>query len=242
LDVLEVRDGERKVQVAAVGPQEAWLCEAVANKAVSKRPLARCALFNVLRALVRGEAAAEDEPAVAACDSKMADLNFDSDEDAPRLPEPKRARARKPKGIATNATRKVTVPPLPSAVAAGSGQPLQEGSAGNAGNTFVAHIKGKHGRCLYIELDALPWFVSRLRAEHAGQLEPAVSSTSSDSPVKTSIWWDFRDESWVARTAASRIRVAVRPRMRPGFEFAGLSFEDARARALEEIKGKLEEA
>ncbi len=237
LDVLQVRDGDREVQMAAVGPQEVWLCEAVANKAVSKRPLGRCTLFTVVRDLVRGElAVADEEPAVAVSDARMADLNFDSD-DAPEVcqPDPKRARVRKSKGSSTNLSRNVTVPPLPSAVA------VPNGAAGNAGNTFLAHIAGPQGRKLYVELDALPWFVSRLRAEYVGEPEPE-SSENSGSPTRGNIWWDFRDESWVARMADSRIRVSVRPRMRPGFDFAGLSFDDARARALEEIKGKVDAA
>ncbi len=253
LDTLEVKGGDRKVRVAAVGPQEVWLCEAVANKAVSKRPLGQSTLFATVRGLVRGEIAVEDAAAaVAATDSKMADLDFDSDDAETHQPELKKARVRKPKGSITNVTRIVTVPPMApavaegsepqaSAVAKGSQQPLPEGSAGNAGHTFVAHVAGQNGRKLYIELDALPWLVSRLRAEYAGQLGTEPTS-SSDSPERCKVWWDFRDESWVARTAGSRIRVTVRPRMRLGFAFANFSFEEARSRALAEAKAQLDQA
>jgi len=237
LDVMQVREGDRDLRMAAVGPQEVWLCEAVANKAVSKRPLGRCALFAVVRGLVRGEpAVADEESAVAVCDNKMADLNFDSDDAADSgQPEPKRARVQKAKCSRSNLSRQVTVPPLPSAVA------VPDGAAGNAGNTFWAHVAGSKARKLYIELDALPWFVSRLRVEYAGELQPQ-SSQSSDSPTRSAIWWDFRDQSWVARIDDSRIRVPVVHRMRPGQDFASLSFEDARARALEEIQRKVEAA
>ena len=242
VDTLDVQVDGRMVEVVSVGPQETWLCDAVAKQAVSKRPLGHASLFGEVRGLVRGEPVDEvDTPAVAVHDDKMADLGFDSDDAAElRQPEPKKVRVRKAKTPTTNITRTVTVPEVP-AVAGCSGQPLLAGSAGNAGNTFVAHISGRHGKKLYIELDVLPWFVSRLRLEFAGLSAPSSASSESSSPSKPSIWWDFRDESWGARRGESRIRVAVRARMRPGLDFAKLSFDDARKRALDEIKEKLGE-
>lgn len=240
VDTLDVEVSGRMVEVVSVGPQEPWLCEAVAKQAVSKRPLGHASLFGAVRELVRGEPDDEvDTPAVAVhSDDKMADLGFDSDDAAElRQPEQKKARVRKAKIQSTNLTRTITVPEVP-AVAGCSGQPLHAGSAGNAGNTFVAHICGRNGKKLYIEMDALPWFVSRLRLEFVGLPAPSSASSESPSPSKPSVWWDFRDESWCARCGESRIRVAVRARMRPGQDFARLSLDEARKRALEEIKEK----
>jgi hypothetical protein len=91
---------------------------------------------------------------------------------------------------------------------------------------------------LYIEVSALTWLVSFVRAElDSGGVRPIA--VAGDGSPKSCISWDFRDECWVFRPRAggskTRRSKPVRSLMVAGKPYAHLTFEDARQAARAEF-------
>jgi hypothetical protein len=256
LDTRVIMKGNRDITFVQVGTSISWLCEVAAQQHATRRPLARVGVFESLRKAACGSAVAVDSLAcgsAVAVDSlaahdKMDDFALDDDpaveDDAPpSAKKPRRcklpAKMRGPLVVELFAHdysasakdfRVVEGRPEQPAVAGANSEHLAVAGSGLERRFFVA----VDGVKLYIEVSALAWLVTYVKAElESGGVRP-IAVADADSP-KSCISWDFRDECWVFRSRAggssTRKSKPVRSLMAAGKPYAHLKFEDARQAA-----------
>ena len=249
LDSRVISHGNRDISFVQVGSSASWLCEVAAQQHATRRPLARVEVFELLRKAVCGSAVAADGSTAVAeaaiVQDKMVDLAFEVEpgESPPVAKKSRRQLPAKTRGPVVcelfaqdysadvKEFRVVNGSPGESAVADCPG-PSAVADANLDERRFFVAVDGSK---LYIEVNALSWFVAFVKAElESGGVRPIVRTDTGHA--KQLITWDFRDESWVFRTRASgkvqRKSKPVRRLMAPGKQYANLSFEEARQAVL----------
>ena len=94
---------------------------------------------------------------------------------------------------------------------------------------------------LYIQVDALSWLVNYVKAEmDSGGVSPVIGEDLGEAAELGKVYWDFRDNAWVARVRSAegvvvRARRNVLNRTKVGRDLAHLSFEDAKQTVYAEL-------
>lgn len=259
LDTRVITVHNRDITFVQLGTSMSWLCEVAAQQHATRRPLARVGVFESLRKAACGfdsSAVAGSKPsfassAVAAAapvrdmmdDFALDDGPADADDAPPSAKKPRRCKLpvkmRGPLVVELFAhdysadAKEFRVvggrPEEPAVADVNSECPAVAGS-GLERRFFVA----VDGVKLYIEVSALTWLVTFVRAElESGGVRPIA--VASDGSPKSGISWDFRDECWVFRSRAggskTRSSKPVRSLMVAGKPYAHLTFEEARQAA-----------
>ena len=171
-----------------VSHDRAWLCEMATGQHVYQRPLARVHMLRELPELISAACGTGDTEG----DSKMACLRFDEEDSEDMETPKKKPRLKKaPKARASVVAEALKCRPtqVPSS-------PVDRSS-----KTTVFALLDERGR-VWLEVDALPWLVSYIRAEkEAGGVAPLQDDASAVAEANQSsrIYWNFRDDCWIAR-------------------------------------------
>ena len=167
-----------------ISHKEAWLCEIATGIPMYLRPLARVRIVRELTQLVAGDA--------AEVDTKMAALAFDSEEsDDAETPKKGPGPARKRKQKKTTAVAGLAISKVVE---------VQEQPSPQSRKISVYAALDSHRR-LWLDIDALPWLIQYVKEEKAnGGLAP-VEDEPQELPA-CRIYWNFRDNNWIARAQA----------------------------------------
>ena len=222
-----VKHSKRDIQFISISHQDAWLCEIVTGKPVSRRPLSKSTLISDLRRAVDASAGVDSGVSVEKKD-KMNELDF-PDSEPERDPTPKKRRTHRPSK--TGDPEVVDILGPPSASSPGECRKLRALLSGSS---------------LWLEVDALPWLVHRIREELGSTAIGAAPDDASPTPSASGIYWDFRDDRWMGnattKCGVKEVRTGpVRRRMAKGKDLESLSFADAKDRVFTEMLQWLQE-
>ena len=173
-------------ECVAISHKEAWLCEIATGQPKCQRPLARVRIVRELTQLLGGDAVEVDK--------KMAALAFDSDDSDDAHETPKKA----PAGPRKRNTKNT---PAVAGVATCKAVEVQEQPSPRSKKILVYAALDKSRR-LWLDVNALPWLIQYIKEEKAsGGLDP-VEDAPSSTVVERRIYWNFRDNNWIARAQA----------------------------------------
>ena len=172
--------------------KEPWLCEIATGQAVFQRPLARVRIIrDMCHQLANGK---------GDVDKKLASLAFDdgdSEDVATPIKGQKPGRDRKKKSTAVagpEICKQLDMPAMPHS---------------RASNVPVHAALDKQRR-LWLDITALPWLIRFIKQEKeeggVAPVEDALATTAAaiaeDSKQTSRIYWNFRDDNWIARAQA----------------------------------------
>ena len=173
-------------ECVAISHKEAWLCEIATGQPKCQRPLARVRIVRELTQLLGGDAVEVDK--------KMAALAFDSDDSDDANETPKKVSA----GPRKRSTKNT---PAVAGVATCKVVEVQEQPSPRSKKRLVYAALDKNRR-LWLDVHALPWLIQYIKEEKAsGGLDP-VEDAPSSIVVERRIYWNFRDNNWIARAQA----------------------------------------
>ena len=173
-------------ECVAISHKEAWLCEIATGQPKCQRPLARVRIVRELTQLLGGDAVEVDK--------KMAALAFDSDDSDDANETPKKVSAGPRKRVTKNT-------PAVAGVATCKVVEVQEQPSPRSKKILVYAALDKSRR-LWLHVHALPWLIQYIKEEKAsGGLDP-VEDAPSSTVVERRIYWNFRDNNWIARAQA----------------------------------------
>ena len=205
-------------QCVRISHKETWLCELATGLPKYQRPLARVRIVRELTQLVAGDA--------AEADSKMAALAFDS-EDSDEAETPKKGPA--PPRQRNKKSRPAVAGHDICKVVEVSEQPAQRTKKISVCAALDTH------RRLWLDVYAVPWLIQYMKEEKAsGGLAPVVDEPQA-MPA-TRIYWNFRDNNWIARAQAVDGHWLQASRgIKRKQKTSQLDFEDAKAAAFSEL-------
>ena len=246
-DAKPVKKSEKKDPLeeffTPVSKSEAWLVEAVSGKHYSQRVLKRSTVFQDLKsAALRRLAERQTAPAAAGEDPLMSALRYEDDpeEKVEATPVRKRRRtsgnqeqdgmASPEKTLSALATDNIPVTVRMNKTATLSPEKLQD---------VRVVLRGK---ALLLGVSSVPWLMGYLVQEmEDGGVAVDVEASVDAEPGAGTIFWDFRDEAWVAKVRTDTgeyitKRAAIKSRMRtPGDSLHGMSRNEAKEAAREEL-------
>ena len=159
--------------------KEPWLCEMATGQCPYQRPLARSRIVREMCAIMCASPA----------DIQMAALAFE-DENSDMETPVKKPRVRKPK-VSSTATSSVVEAPLCRPIQV----PEQMSSLGQKISVYAALDERRR---LWLHVDSLPWLLRYVKEEKdCGGVPPVASPPAL--PEESRIYWNFRDDSWIAR-------------------------------------------
>ena len=180
LSTKSIDMGKTRKDCVLITPREGWLCEMATGQAAFSRPLARIRILNKMRSLC-----CDGEDVV---DEKMDALAFDDedfeDKKAKHSSHKCKGKQKNSSAMAENLKAKwIDVPNMP-----GNRQ---------VKNQVAVAVDGK--KRLWLDVDSVNWLVAYIAEEKEnGSVEPIVEPIA-ESPNKSAVRWNFRDECWAAR-------------------------------------------
>ena len=248
--------GKREEELfTPVSKSEAWVVEAASGKHFSSSALKPTTVFQDLKnAALRALALQHRAPADAVEDPQMSGLRYDDDSEEHVEATPVRKRRRSSAatdqvGVATPEKKAMTQHPAVPVVV----RMKQSATASDEELHDVRVVL--QGKTLLLGVSSVPWLIGYLMEEMEDEGVAMEAEASADAePGPGTIYWDFRDESWVAkvRTHWSYLvkRFPIRSRMQtPGDPLHGMSRKDAKEAAEKEavawfeaaLRGEVEE-
>ena len=177
------------VQFVPISKDEKWLILAITGAIKTKRTLKRCKIFQIIRdGLHVAEGQGRGELGAAEADP-MDSMAFD-DEEASESPT-KKAKLKSHRRMDGKVKRVAKGQQIISIEV-----PAQASSVEEKRVVRAMEYRNK----LMLERDALPWLLKYIRAEmESGSVPPVEDGDfSSGSQPDCSIYWDFRDDCWIA--------------------------------------------
>ena len=183
---------EVKKECVLVSSQAAWLCEMATGQAVYQRPLSRVNILNEIRQRVTHNS---EEPNA---DGKMAALAFDDDDET--LETPKKRKRGKQESTET-----------PAVAGAAICKRIQVPQAWRDKSKSAIYAAIDCKRRLWLDIESLPWLIQYVKEEkESGGVAPVeekdirgggeqADSEASAGAETFRIYWNFRDDGWVAR-------------------------------------------
>ena len=177
-------------ECVAISHKEAWLCEIATGQPKCQRPLARSRIVRELTSLLGGDHA-------ECVDTKLAALAWDSD-DSDDANETLSLSKNTPAGPRKRRTKNT---PAVAGVATCKVVEVREQPSPHSKKVLV-YVALDKSRRLWLDVHALPWLIQYMKEEKAsGGLDP-VEDAPASTVVERRIYWNFRDNNWIARAQA----------------------------------------
>ena len=251
-------DGKKEEELfTPVSKSEAWLVEAVSGKHFSQRVLKRSTAFQDLKdAALRTLAEQCRAPADAGDDPRMSALRYQEDSDSEEHVEATPVRKRRRSSAAHDQVG-VASPektPMPAVAAAPVVVRMKQTATTSPEQLHDVRVVLR-GKALLLGVSSVPWLIGYLMQEmEDGGVAMEAEASADAEPGPGTVYWEFRDESWVAkvRTHWSYLvkRFPIRSRMQtPGDPLHGMGRKEAKEAAHEEavawreaaLRGEVEE-